>query len=83
VTDKSDFMKYRPNLTEVTVTKAAEAYGRGDEILSLNGKRTALDAFILLLANDTETQGPFLLNAVCARELCALLIAAGFGPQIT
>ena len=80
MTDDSDFKKYRPNLTEVTVVKAAEAYGRGDEILSLNGKRTAIDSFILLLANDAETHGPYLMNAVCARELCALLLAEGFGP---
>ena len=31
---ESDFNKYRPNLTEVTVIEAAQAYGRGDEILS-------------------------------------------------
>jgi len=83
VTDESDFKKYRPNLTEVTVIKAAQAYGRGDEILSLNGKRTAIDAFILLLANDAETFGPYLMNVVCARELCALLLTEGFGPQAT
>jgi hypothetical protein len=58
VTDQSDFEKYRPNLTEVTVLQAAQAYGRGDEIRSLNGKHTALDAFILLLATDAETFGP-------------------------
>jgi hypothetical protein len=80
VTDDSDFKKYRPNLTEVTIIKAAEVYGRGDEILSLNGKRTAIDAFILLLATDAETYGPYLMNVVCARELCALLLAEGFGP---
>ena len=80
MTDDSDFKKYRPNLTEVTIIKAAEVYGRGDEILSLNGKRTAIDAFILLLATDAETYGPYLMNVVCARELCALLLAEGFGP---
>ena len=81
MTDDSDFAKYRPKVTEVTVVEAAQAYGRGDEILSLNGKRTAIDAFILLIANDTETFGPYLMNVVCARELCALLIAEGFGPE--
>jgi hypothetical protein len=83
VTNKSDFKKYRPNLTEVTVIKAAEAYGRGDEILSINGKRTALDAFILLFATDAEIYGPYLMNIVCARELCALLLTEVFGPQVT
>ena len=78
--EESDFKKYRPKVTEVTVVQAAEAWGRGDEILSLDGKRTAIDAFILLLANDSETHGPFLLNATCARELYALLEAADFGP---
>ena len=82
MTEMTDFIKYRPQLTEVTVIQAAQAYGLGDEILSLNGKRTAIDAFILLLANDTETFG-YLMNAVCARELCALLLAEGFGPRAT
>lgn len=80
MTEESDFEKYRPNLTEVTVVQAVEAYGRGDEILSLNGKRIAIDAFILLVASDAETHG-YLMNRVCARELCALLVAEGFGPS--
>jgi hypothetical protein len=83
MTDESDFIKYRPKITEVTGVKAAQAYGQGDEILSLNGKITAIDAFILLLATDAETHGPYLMNAVCARELCALLLTEGFGPQAT
>jgi hypothetical protein len=80
MTDESDFIKYRPSVTDVTVVQAAQAYGRGDEILSLNGKRTAIDAFILLLSNDLEVHGPYLMNSKCARELCALLLNEGFGP---
>jgi hypothetical protein len=80
MTEETDFKKYQPNLTEATVVKAAEAWGRGDEILSLNGKRTAIDAFILLLATDAEIHGPFLMKAKCARALCAFLLAEGFGP---
>lgn len=83
MSDESDFIKYRPRITEVTVVEAAQAYGRGDEILSLNGKRTAISSFILLLANDLEAHGPYLLNSKCARELCGLLIAEGFGPPTT
>lgn len=83
MSEQSDFEKYRPKITEVTVVQAAEVYGRGDEILSLNGKRTALSAFILLLATDSATHGPFLMKAKCARELCALLVAEGFGPSAT
>lgn len=83
MTDKSDFIKYRPAVTEVTVVQSAQAYGRGDEILSLNGKRTAIDAFMLLLANDFEVHGPYLMNSKCARELCALLLTEGFGPPTT
>jgi hypothetical protein len=83
VTEQSDFEKYRPQLTEAMVTRAAQAYGRGDEILSLNGQRTALNAFILLLATDAQTFGPYLMNGVCARELCGLLVAGGFGPPTT
>jgi hypothetical protein len=79
MSEQSDFQKYRPKITEGTVFQASEAFGRGDEILSLNGKRTAIDAFILLLANDTESRA-FLMTGVCARELCGLLLADGFGP---
>ncbi|WPP05927.1 hypothetical protein [Methylocella tundrae] len=81
MTDEDDFQRFRPTITEATIGRAAEAYGRGDEILSLAGKRTAIDSFVLLLADDTEHQGPFLMNATCARELCALLLSEGFGPQ--
>lgn len=49
----------------------------------LDGKRTAINSFILLLATGDETLGPFLMNSTCARELCALLVAEGFGPQAT
>jgi hypothetical protein len=80
MSEESDLEKYRPAITEVTVVKAAEAWGRGDEILSVNGKETAIDAFILMLADDSQTHGPFLMRTACARELCALLVAAGFGP---
>lgn len=80
MTEESDFRKYQPKLTEVTTLQAAEAWGRGDEILSLNGKGTALKSFMLLLATDEKAHGPYLLNATCARALCALLQAEGFGP---
>jgi hypothetical protein len=80
MTAESDFIKYRPRITEVTNVEAAQAYGRGDEILSLNGKRAALDAFILLLADDSVTHGPYLMNSTCARQLCAILLDEGFGP---
>lgn len=80
MTDQSDFINFRPKITEVTIVKAAQSWGQGDDILSLEGKRTALDAFILLMATDSEELGPFLLNAVCARELCARLLSEGFGP---
>jgi hypothetical protein len=83
MTAESDFIKYRPNVTEVTVVEAAHAYGRGDEILSLNGQHTAIDAFILLLSTDADVHGPYLLNSKCARELCALLLSEGFGPPLT
>jgi len=80
MTEESDFVKYLPKITEVTVVKLAQSWGEADEILSLNGKGTAIDHFILLLAAAEKTLGPYLLNATCARELCALLVAEGFGP---
>jgi hypothetical protein len=83
MTEESDFRRYQPKLTEVTIVQAAESWGSGDEILSLNGKGTAIDAFILLLATDAKTHGPYLLNATCARALYALLVAEGFGPSAT
>jgi hypothetical protein len=79
--EESDFKKYRPAITEVTVVKAAEAFGVGDEIVSLSVRGAGIDSLILLLATDAEQRGPYLLNAVCARELCGLLISAGFGPK--
>jgi hypothetical protein len=78
MTEDSDFVKCRPAITEVTIVRAAASYGQGNEILSLHGAPTAIDAFVLLLATDSETLGPYLLNATCARELCGLLKDAGF-----
>ena len=83
MTEETDFKKYRPKITEVTVVQAVQAWGQGDDILSLNGKRTGLDAFILMLATDSEKHGPFLLNVTCARALCDLLLSEGFGPATT
>lgn len=83
IEDESAFIKYRPKVTEVTSVEAAKSWGEGNEILSLNGKRAALDAFILLLSTDAEVHGPYLMNSVCARELCTLLISEGFGPPST
>jgi hypothetical protein len=83
MTEESDFEKYYPKLTEVTNIKAAKTYGEGEEILSLNGKRTAIEHFILVLATDLAERGPFLMNATCARALCALLVDEGFGPPKT
>ncbi len=79
MTDRTDFIKYQPQITEVTIVEAAKSYGRGDDILSLSGRRTAIDAFVLLLSTDSERIGPFILNSVCARELCSILISEGFG----
>jgi hypothetical protein len=77
------FARYFPKITEVTIVQAAKEWSIGNEILSLDGQRTALDAFVFQLATDSETVGPFLLNSLCARELCARLLDAGFGPQQT
>lgn len=77
------FERFQPEITEETVVQAASAYGMGNEIISLAGRETALDSFILLLATDAETKGPFLLSGHAARELCVRLIAAGFGPSQT
>lgn len=76
-----DFKKYFPEITDMTVTNAASKFGIGDEILSLDGKRTGLDYFILNLATDGQIHGPFLMNSTCAHALYDLLVSAGFGPQ--
>ena len=71
MSEQSDFEKYRPPITEMTVLKVGKSYGSGDDILSLNGQDAALDAFILLLATDNRTLGPFLLkSSVRSRALC-------------
>jgi hypothetical protein len=63
MSDEADFQRFRPAITEETIVRVAQAHGRGDEIFSLAGKRTGFDSFVLLLANDTEPHGPFLMNA--------------------
>jgi hypothetical protein len=78
--DALRFEKYRPKITLAMVSKAAADYGEGNEIVSLEGQRTAIDAFILLLATDSETIGPYLFSHHVARQLCAVLIDADFGP---
>ena len=83
MTDESDFQKHRPKITEVTSVQAKQHYDQGEEIVSLNGKRVALSHFILVLATKAEEFGPYLMNSICARELCARLIDEGFGPQKT
>jgi hypothetical protein len=77
------FRRFQPQLDERTSVEAAQSFGLGNEIVSLNTKQAGLDSLILLLATDSEIQGPFLLNQICARELCAQLIGAGFGPSQT
>lgn len=79
MTNEADFIKYRPKITEVTIVNAVKEWSSGNEILSLDGKRTGIDAFVLLLSTDSEVLGPYLLNSVCARELCALLLSEDFG----
>ena len=81
MTQEFNFRKYRPDVTAVTSVQAGQHWNYGNEILSLNGKRAALSHFILMLATDSDTFGPYIMNGVCARELCALLANEGFGPQ--
>jgi len=79
--DESNFIKYRTQITEVTAIKSQKYWGEGNEILSLDGRRAAINSFIICLANDSETGGPFFLNATCARKPCARLTSEGFGAQ--
>jgi hypothetical protein len=80
MTEESDFRKFLPKITEVTVVEVAQSWGIADDIVSLDGKRTGLNHFILMLATDAKKIGPYLLNPTCARALCARLLAEGFGP---
>jgi hypothetical protein len=73
--------KFRPKLTEMTEVQAAEFFYATGGVLSVNGKRSGLDAFSLVLATSTEKIGPYVLNNPSAKELCRLLIAEGFGPE--
>lgn len=75
------FQKFFPKITEVTSVEAARSWGEGAEIISLDGKRCGVNAFLLQLADDSQTIGPFVLNSVCARALCRRLIDEGFGPE--
>lgn len=79
MSEEADFQKHLPEITEMTTLRAAEAFGIGGEIISLNGKGCGLDAFMLVLANDQEQLGPFLLTNTSARALFRLLKDEGFG----
>lgn len=79
--NSSNFDKFFPKITEQTIVQAAASYGVGGEIISLDGRETAINAFVMQLATDSEVHGPFLLNAECARALFIRLQKAGFGPQ--
>jgi len=81
MSDASDLLEHQPLITYLSTAIAAKDWHEGDRILSLNGKATALDAFIFVLAKRNEMVGPLLLNGACARELCRLLIEAGFDPR--
>ena len=72
--------KFRPVLTEITDVEAMDFFTKNGEILSVNGKRAALDTFVLVLAAGPEKFGPYPLNSATAKELCSLLIEHGFGP---
>lgn len=80
MSEQTDFETHFPKITETTIIDAVRVFGSGHQVVSLNGKATGLDAFVMMLATDSETAGPFLLTGFCARELCARLLAAGFGP---
>jgi hypothetical protein len=79
MSEETQFQKYLPKLTEVTSVKAAQSYGAGGEIISLNGKRVGIDAFMLVLADDEKQFGPFVLTNVSGRALFQRLSDEGFG----
>lgn len=74
------FKKYQPTITEPIAVRAASDYAAGNEIMSLATRRAGIDGVILLLATDSEVIGPFVMSRLCARELCARLLAEGHGP---
>ncbi len=76
--DQQRFQRYFPEFTALTDLAGARSFGEGNEIMSLNSKRIALDGFMLLLATDSEVLGPFVMSATCARRLSSQLKDAGF-----
>ncbi len=81
MTDEENFAKYHPDVNEMTILEAAQAFGIGDEVISLSGRRTGIDSFVLVLARGNHQHTLVLMTGVCARELGALLVSEGFGPQ--
>ncbi len=81
MSDEENFAKYQPKVTELTILEAAQAFGTGDEVISLSGRQTGIDSFVLVLARDNHQHTVVLMTGVCARELGALLVSEGFGPQ--
>jgi hypothetical protein len=75
---------FREKLPQFTDYQAVELIGQHGEIVSMAGRKAALDLFLLTFVSEKGTvNGPLSLNPVVARELCKLLLAHGYGPSQT
>jgi hypothetical protein len=71
----------RPRFTDYEARKLIDEHG---QIISVDGRHSALDLFIVAFASEKGTTvGPLSLNPIVARALCKLLVDDGHGPEPT
>jgi len=73
------FLERKPTFTEV---QAAQFYEENGEAISVDGRRAALDLFLVSFAFETSEIGPIPLNPLVARQLFFLLSQHGFGDPL-
>ena len=72
------FKEKRPQFTDFQAHELWSQYG---EIVSVDARPAALDAFLVTFVSENDmTAGLLALNPVVARALCKLLIDNGYGP---
>ncbi|HUZ75938.1 MAG TPA: hypothetical protein VMU87_23370 [Stellaceae bacterium] len=77
---KTLFEAKRPQFMDYQY-QAQELWQKYGEIVSVDGRPTALDSFLLTFVSENDiTARPLALNPVVARPLCKSLIDNGYGP---
>jgi hypothetical protein len=72
---EDNFRLHFPEFTNDEAQRFASAHG---EVVSLCGRRGAPNLFVMTLATNNQTWGPFPLNAFCASRLREVLQQQGY-----